>query len=47
MFGNVILTNILESNNEILDLSTQPKGIYFVRLNFANGKVVSKKVILQ
>lgn len=44
--GEFVYSSTLNSINPSLDLSTQPKGIYFVKLITSEGKVATKKLLL-
>ncbi len=45
LIGNVVLTKQNKSNNIQLDLSTYPKGIYFVKVTSQKGRTTQKIII--
>lgn len=47
VIGQEILTQVQNSQHINIDLSTQNKGIYFVKLTDENNNVVDKKIVLQ
>jgi hypothetical protein len=46
IFGREILQSAIQTQSTILDLTSYPKGIYFVR-GKSEGKIFSEKIILQ
>ena len=44
--GRVILNRTLENSQNQMDLSGQPKGVYFISVT-SDGKEVSNKLILE
>lgn len=46
VLGNVIYQSTISNLQSVINLSNQPKGIYFLKVQSADGKIYTEKIIL-
>jgi hypothetical protein len=51
IIGEVVYQSLISNQQSVIDLSSRPKGVYFIRINSGSsantGKISTKKIIIQ